>query len=703
MNKTLYSMVAALASLGYVSAEDNNKTELKTEKLDDMVVVATGSERKSDELPYTVYKLSDDEMKLRLQKRSLMESIDDMAGVSTQKTASGMQSPFLRGFTGNQVVMMVDGVKMNNSTFRTGPNEYWNLINPFFFDDVEVLMGPSSVLYGSDAVGGTIYVKSGELEQGEKDAGFQWLGGEVYLRGATAERSHSEYLESNFAYGDKLTLKMGISNQDFGKLTTGDSTENPYTDYGTNSFNIRGTYFIDSKQSIDFGIDHEIMDDADRVHKTIYADDWKGINPGSDQRRVYDETRSMAFAKYKIRKGTGFIHEMDLGVSYQAYDREYLRVRSNDQYDRQQTEVGTFGANLRLQTLSDFGTWDYGVEFLVDDVDSWHRRYNPDGSINRIYDQGPVADDSKYYTSAFYIQNSYKFNPQWEWINGARYTYIKMDAGKVNLDNDDADGNVQSMEDSWDDISLSTRLIYHAIPRRLSFYGGISQAFRAPNLADVTSTGDFGGGDLAPAADVDPEEFTSFELGMNYTPDWGRLSLSTYYTKKKDIIGRPQAPYPGTQNIGDGDVVGFELTADYYINHEWTLFGNFMYVHGEEDNYIDRNSDNPLGEYYTSKMPPLSAQVGLRFQPSDRFWAECYVDMASNQDHLSLSDEADNRIPDGGTPGYATLNLRGGYRINDTTDLTVGVENLFDKEYRIHGSGVNEPGLNFVVGLRKTF
>jgi len=688
------------------SPQNENQNVIQTDdvrSLETVVVVATRSDRLKSELPYTVYSVNKEEMNLRQQKRSLVENMAEIPGVSIQKTGSGMQSPFLRGFTGNQIVMMVDGVKMNNSTFRSGPNEYWNLISPFFFDQIEVLMGPASTLYGSDAIGGTVYVRSGDLKRGQKGEGVQFTGGKVLFRGATAEESASEYIESSIAVGDKLSLKLGLTNQNFGDMNTGSSFDNEFTGYDNQSFNSRGSYFFDNDHIINFGFDRDQVNDLDRVHKTIYADPWHGITPGGDSRRIYDISRTTAFMNYQVRKGTGFIHQMDLGTSYQFYDRDYRRERTSGEYQKENTTVGTFATNLHLQTLSDFGTWDYGFDFSMDKVNAWSKGYHADGSLKSVNDQGPVADDSYYYTTALYLQNTYQFSRQWEWINGARYTYIKMDAGKVNLDGDNNNGKTQSLNESWDDLSLSSRLIFHAIPTKLSFFTGVSQGFRAPNLSDMTKMGDFGGGTSVPSAGVEPETFTSYEFGVNYTPTWGRMAITTYYTQGDNIISRPQKPTPTGSNAGSSELYGFEFLTDYYLNETITLFGNISYVYGEEETFVDRDTSKGLDEFYMGKIPPLSGQLGIRYEPNDRVWLECFSNMAAKQTHLSPNDKDDNRTPPGGTPGYATINLRGGYNFTKNASISLALENIGDIDYRIHGSGLNEPGRNFILTAQYSF
>ena len=101
-------------------------------------------------------------------------------------------------------------------------------------------------------------------------------------------------------------------------------------------------------------------------------------------------------------------------------------------------------------------------------------------------------------------------------------------------------------------------------------------------------------------------------------------------------------------------------------------------------------------------MPP-TAQVGVRWQPG-RYWGEVVGDLAEKADRLSADDQRDTqRIPAGGTPGYAVCHVRTGAEITRNLELSVAVENIFDADYRIHGSGVNEPGRNLIVSAAYDF
>ena len=683
-------------------------------ELEDTVVTVTGSKRKIAQTPHALYQLDSEERILKLQAPSLAESLGSIPGIMVQKTGNGMSSPYIRGVTSQRNVLVIDGVRLNNSFLREGPNQYWSLIDPYFYDSAEVLMGPSSVMYGSDAIGGAINMIT-YLEQGLAGEGFQHLGGQALFRYSSAESSFSENIQSQMAFGDKLTLKLGLTRQDFGELKTGDHTHNEMTNYEQWSGNLRGRYWFDDNQSLYFGFDHFDQDDVDRTQKTAYYEPWQGTqaDPSSD-RRVYDHLRQSIFARYEMRNGKGIINEMDLAISYQMMKEDFDKVRwvAKGSSDFYQTKIHSLGADLRLKTLSDFGIWNYGLNFNRDYVKSSHDRQYVVGD-SRYYDQGLVADQAYYDMYGAYLQNEYKVNKQWETIAGARYSSIRMDAQNTNLDGTtlgaDRNGITDDLKGNWDALTLSGRVIYHALDKnRLSFFAGLSQGFRAPNLSDSTRDDEFGGGSELPTADLDAEKFLTAELGLKSRGEWGHFNAVIYHTWIEDRIGRLQqnsATGGGAtkRNMDKGQIYGIEADLVLKLTDDASFFGDIAYSYGIEDNYYNSDAALPGNTLPLSRILPLTVRTGLRYAPEGgRFWAETYINMAESQDRLADTDTG-NRFPVNGTPGYAVYNLRGGYKLTDNTDLTFALENITDKEYRIHGSGINEPGRNLVFTLKHNF
>ncbi len=123
---------------------------------EEIIVTATASERSAHDVPYTVEVFSATELRQRRLARTLPEALAEVPGVMLQKTAHGQGSPYVRGFTGFRNLFLIDGVRLNNSVFRDGPNQYWATVDPLGLERLEVVKGPVSSLYGSDAVGGTV-------------------------------------------------------------------------------------------------------------------------------------------------------------------------------------------------------------------------------------------------------------------------------------------------------------------------------------------------------------------------------------------------------------------------------------------------------------------------------------------------------------------------------------------------------------------
>ncbi len=677
--------------------------------LDDMVVVATADERTLFDTPYTSYFLSTEDTRLRLQPGMLPDALRAVPGVLLQKTGHGMTSPHLRGMTGQRVVLVADGVRLNNAILRDGPNQYWNTVDGMFYSSLEVLMGPGSVLYGSDAIGGVVYARSTPLTRGAPDRDFQWNGGEAYVRWASAEDSFSEHIEGEAAFRDKLSLRLGLTRQDFGDLTSGGHTDNPHTGYEDWGANLRGQWWLDANHSLVFGYDHFDQDGVERVHMTRSAVPFHGTTPGTDDRRTYDHDRRTAFARYEFRNGDSWLEEMDLQLSYQNMLENYCadRTTAKNRREYRTTRDDTFGMNLRLQSPSPCGTWIYGLDWWHDEVDSWGHNVKASTGAVTTLDQGQVGDNSTYDLAGVYVQNDLPLGERWELLTGVRYSWARMHAGDVLFVG--PPNRVDSLVGEWDALTASARLSYDLLGNDLvKPFVGVSQGFRAPNLSDSTRDDEFGGGSEAPTADLDEERSTTYEAGIKARSSRGMLVVSAYRTDIHDLIERLQykngAKVPSKRNIDEAHINGVEASGSYRAVSFLELFGSVAWQEGSQDTYYGQDVAFPGDNRTMPRMMPLSGQAGVRWQPERaRYWAEFSVDAAAEQDKIANIETTDNRFPPGGTPGWAVYNLRGGWDVTDALTLTLALENITDKDYRIHGSGVNEPGRNVVIAARATF
>jgi len=153
------------------------------------------------------------------------------------------------------------------------------------------------------------------------------------------------------------------------------------------------------------------------------------------------------------------------------------------------------------------------------------------------------------------------------------------------------------------------------------------------------------------------------------------------------------------RNAGDGYAYGIEIESDFQVDERWSLFGQVAFLEGKIDTFP--SSAPVTAEEYLDRLMPLTGRVGVRWSdPEGRSWVETALNLASDANKLSTRDRADtSRIPPGGTPGYAVLDVRSGWRLSERIRLDVALENVFDEDYRVHGSGLNRPGRNLILGL----
>ena len=185
--------------------------------LPEKVITATRLPSSSLAAPFAVRELTSHQIDERLP-RTFPEALRETPGVSVQKTSHGQGSPHIRGFTGFRTLAMIDGVRFNNSTFREGPNQYWNTIDLLSADRIELVPGQGSVLYGSDAIGGTVNVLTKSSDFREAAAGASFIHGLGSYRFSTAEDSHLGHAELNTGVGRKWGLQLDGSYGDFGDV-----------------------------------------------------------------------------------------------------------------------------------------------------------------------------------------------------------------------------------------------------------------------------------------------------------------------------------------------------------------------------------------------------------------------------------------------------------------------------------------------------
>jgi len=697
---------AFVYGLFFVAMKLTAQTGERPVVLAEILVTPTRTKQELFDLPYTARSISATNIQTRKLSRTMPDALKEIPAVMVQKTAHGQGSPYIRGFTGFRTLCLIDGIRLNNSVFRDGPNQYWNTVDPLTIKSLELVQGPGAVLYGSDAIGGTVNALTFNPLNMDVERTWQSRG---YYRYSTAEHSHTVRAEGRAVMDEKIGVQAGISYKDFGDLTAGAGTgEQPHTGYDELDFDAKMEYLIHPDLRLTLAYQSVDQDGAWRTHKTIFGKSFHGTTVGKEKKRVLDQVRHLTYARVQCSDISSFIDGVDLTLSYHVQSEKQFRIKKDDTRDRQGFDVDTVGASLQMTSPSGIGDWLYGMEYYRDFVDSFSRKFNTDGSLKSIGIQGPVADDSTYDTVGIYAQDQILFGDCVDLILGSRYNYIQTD---IHQFKDPATGKAASFSGDWDALVGSARILYRVSDdSRVHLFGGVSQGFRAPNLSDLTRLDTARTDELeTPSTNLDPERFITCELGVKGAMNNLLFEAAFFYTDIKDLIVRTPTgriidgdTEVTKKNSGAGFVQGVELNASTRFLDMWTLWGNLTWMEGEVDTFptsAPEKKREPM-----DRIMPLTGNVGLRVDPWDRCWLEAVMTAAAKQDKLSTRDQADTqRIPPGGTPGYAVFTIRGGYAITRNLMLSAAVENIANKNYRIHGSGLNEPGRNLVIAVEAVF
>jgi len=633
--------------------------------------------------------------------RTLTDAIQGLPSVMVQKTSYGQSSPFLRGFTGFRTMLLVDGVRLNHAAMREGPNQYWSTVDRFTVERLELVRGPSSVLYGSEAIGGTVNAVGRRAPLGAPGGGIE-VGGRLGARMASAENSTTTRAEMHAHGGDRWGFLGGVTIGDFGDLEAG-SGELPETGYDETDADARWDLRVGEHAWWTIAAQTVRQVDVPRTHTTIFSVPFAGTEVGTELLRDLDQTRDLLYSRYAWTRGGGLADRGEITVSWQrhAEDQDRLRASGADvKRDIQAFELQDLGLLARLTSdETATGRWSYGVEGHLQTADSF--RHN---LVNGVFDgseiQGPIGDESTATDLAAYVQDELTFD-SFTLVPGARLSWNRVESDRV--DNPDPAGPaVIGISEDWFAATGSLRANW-PVGDAAAVFAGLSQGFRAPNLSDLTAF-DSTSVVETPAPDLEPENYLQAELGTKGGSRRWSWQMSAYHTVIRDMIVRSPTgtliggvPEVQKSNVGDGWIQGLEVDAAFAVTETWQAFLNGTWQDGEVDD-VSLPSGTVTREP-ASRMMPLQAYGGVRWTRSGGArWLEAWFWAVDNQDQLALRDLTDTqRIPPGGTPGYTIFGLTGGMELRENVTWSASLENLGDHDYRVHGSGVNGPGRNFVL------
>jgi hemoglobin/transferrin/lactoferrin receptor protein len=582
-------------------------------------------------------------------------------------------------------------------------------VDSYAVDRLELIKSQGSVIYGSDAVGGTLQTFTKAANFRDQPAGQGFFGGETYYEfRSNGQGSHVGRLEAQTGVGGQFGVLLGLTAKEFGDIKDSAVGRMAGTGYPEEDLDLRLDWAVSKDSTLTLAHYYVNQDEVSRWHRTLNNPGWVHgghvAAPGTFTANTYDQERSLTFLRYagENPRADAAISRWSATLSYQTVNDSEFQDRNPGKNDVRfaDIDVNTLGFELTLESPLGPGSLVYGFDFYHDEVDSTGVKTNAARSV--FSELLPVADDSEYDLLGIFGQYVWKPVEQLEVTTGVRYTYAEASLGRFK----DADGVDQFGESkNWDSVVGSLRGLYQ-LNERWSVFGGISEAFRAPNLDDLSGNmTSKSGAELLGATDVEPEEFITYEIGARHTGEATALQASVFYTDGSDLITAVQRSAVDTAtvttNASDAYIYGVEVEGAWRFHPEWTLSGFVAWQDGriQSAKYLG----GPVTDKPMPRQLPLTGSLALRWtSASEKYWVEGRVLAADTEDRITAADQAaDNqRVPTGGTPGYLVASLRAGWKVNDHLGLTCGVENLTDADYRNHGSGQNEPGLNGILGVR---
>ena len=656
-------------------------------------------------------------------------------GVMVQRSQAGGGSPILRGFEASRVLLVIDGIRMNNAIYRAGHLQDVMSIDNSMLEKTEVVFGPSSVAYGSDALGGVLhfYTKNAKFSPDEK----LLVKVNAMVRHSMANTEKTGHLDINVG-SKKVAFLTNVTWSDFGDVMSGKLRDRKDTAFGKRYYyveriNGKDSILVNNNPDLQIGSSYQQLDLMQRINFKPNENVTHGFNFQLSQNNNlprYDRLTDLSGGNLKwsewwykqnrilisynlwLNKKTSIYDNARAIVAYQKIDQDRNYRRFNDPLRITQMEdVQVFSFNTDFsKRIGEKNDLKYGIEFTFNDVQSSAEKRDIvqdtlAKAATRYADGG-----STFTTSAIYINDHLKISEQLNLSGGIRFSYTKM----KNTFNDTTYYPFPFKVTSRTNMAVTGNLALIYKPGNdWQINTLFSTGFRVPNVDDATKVFESAPGLLIiPNENLKPEYAYNIELGLNKT--WkNRLKISTvfFYTILDNAIVTRNDKFNGKDSVFYDGVLS-KVQSQQNSDQAFLYGTNLVLTYDLDDNFSIKSLLNTtVGTYYNTQnrnyvpldhIAPTYGQTGLTYR-TKKFESEFYsrYSAAKKLEDYSPSGE-DNLIyaTPNGMPGWITFNLRTSVQITGQFRATFGVENITDRHYRVFASGISAPGRNFVFSLR---
>lgn len=710
----------------------------RAEHLDEVVMSVSKWEQQKKDIPQKVVFIGAQEISFTAPQTSA-DLLEHSGQVFVQKSQLGGGSPMIRGFATNRLVLSVDGIRMNNAIFRGGNIQNIIAVDPFTVDKTEVIFGPGSVIYGSDAMGGVMnfYTKKPVLSDTDGLA----MSGNAKYRFSSANTENTFHFDINLgkrkwafltsaSYNDFGDLKMGghgpvsylrneyvstIGGEDIVSVNNNARKQVP-TGYDQINVMQKVVFEPNNNWSYNFGMHYSETSDYSRYDRLI--------RPGHDDDKFrsaewYYGPQKWFLGNFQIdKKGKGkFYDGLKITTAYQHFEesRHDRAFQDTDLFSTKE-EVDAISSNIDFENkkIGNLRLY-YGGEYIFNKVSSVGDVLNIETNTS-LNAASRYPDGSTWQTLAGYLHGEYKAKPNFTMLGGLRYSHVWIDA--------DFDKTFYPFP--FDDANLSTGALtgsvgFSWLPRAdLQFTLNGSTGFRAPNIDDVGKIFDSEPGSVVvPNPDLVAEYAYNMELGVqkNFS-DKVVFKAASFYTYLVDALvrrdfmfnGNSQIEYKGElsnvqaiQNAAKAYVYGFEFGLEAFFTDNLSMSSNLTLTEGieEEDDGTDspaRHVPPTFGNFHVKwKNQRLKTDVFLNYNGEIVF--SNLATSEKSKDYMYAIDTDGNPY----SPSWYTLNVRTQYSVSNNLKANVSLENITDQRYRSYSSGIVAPGTNLIIGIGYNF
>ncbi len=651
--------------------------------IDEITVSATRRDRDSSQVSAAVAIVDGDTVRA---SQLLTDALRDTPGVFVQQTTPGQGAAIIRGLKGSSLLHMIDGMRINNAIFRSAPTQYFALVPTMAVSRVEVLRGTPTSLYGSDAVGGVVQVVSHVpiFDQDETESRYDLS---AYLDSAELTRSVRARVDTG---NRKLATSFSLEFADVGDRQTGSGGRTGPSDYRS----IGGRFAVSANpdEQSNWYLDIQFVEQPETPRVDELVPGFGQSEPSSSEYTFEPNRRAFAHLRYTRNEGPLGL-DWRLGLSHQRIDDD--RVTRNFNADNRRFEENRSDLTGFLATAGrsdDDRSWIAGVEYYHDDVSSSRENEDIVSGVRQPV-TGRFPDGSTVDQLAAFFNADVQFDNGHGLSGGLRLSRIEVDvsetpvSGSASIDSTDLSGDV-----GWRyEVTPDWQIVANA-----------GFGFRAPNVFDLGTLGTRPGNRFnIPNTTHESEQVVQIDSGLRYLAAQARFELmlfALWYDDRITSVPTGQLTPSGREivqsaNASESRVHGVELSLGLALGDSASLDAVVSYAHGRQE-FAGQTEPG-------DRIPPLSGRLTINYEPSDSLGVSAWIKAADSQDRLSARDIGDVRIDPNGTAGWMSAGMELDWLPRDGWQLGVGVDNVFDKAYRYHGSGIDAPGRNVFLNIRR--